>query len=147
MNYSNIAYFLSDTSKFPLGKLSKIEIAKGFEVLEEIQGELSNDVLHDLSTQFYTAFPHRDPAVINTGNLLQEKFDMLAVGVDLFVFYTIAYPIYPITSPRSLSTYVRMTFMHTFITGSYRYRKYSNIGEERTREESEQGSPNVFVFI
>ena len=75
----------------PLGKLSKIQIAKGFEVLEEIQEALKEKkkkaTLNDLSSRFYTVFPHNfgraRPTVIDNEDLLQQKFDMLAVCVDL----------------------------------------------------------------
>ena len=80
---------ISDTKKMPLGKLSKAQIAKGFEILEEIEaalksGTASGKVLSDLSSRFYTAIPHdfgrRVPPAINSEAMLQEKFDMLVVG-------------------------------------------------------------------
>jgi len=79
-----------DVKKMPLGKLSKMQIAKGFEVLEEMellidQGKHSG--LEDLSSKFYTAIPHsfgrQRPPVINTREVLQKKMDMLAVLGDI----------------------------------------------------------------
>lgn len=73
----------------PLGKLSKAQISKGFEILEEIEaalksGKASGKTLSDLSSRFYTAIPHdfgrRVPPPINTEGMLQDKFDMLMVG-------------------------------------------------------------------
>lgn len=47
----------------PLGKISKMQIAKGFEVLEEIEDilkseKLNNKKINDLSSKFYTLIPH-----------------------------------------------------------------------------------------
>jgi poly [ADP-ribose] polymerase len=72
----------------PLGKLSKTQIAKGFEVLEEIEDELKKSKptatkLTDLSSKFYTIIPHdfgrqRPPSISNSESL-QKKYDMLTV--------------------------------------------------------------------
>lgn len=52
-----------DVKKMPLGKLSKSQIAKGFEILEEIEEVLkaakpNMTKINDLSSRFYTAIPH-----------------------------------------------------------------------------------------
>lgn len=77
----------SDTKKMPLGKLSKPQIAKGFEALEAIEDALSSKASHnrlaELSSTFYTIIPHsfgrNVPPVIRDHEKLQKKFDMLLV--------------------------------------------------------------------
>lgn len=71
----------------PLGKLSKGQIAKGFEVLDEIEKVLDKNSkagLNELSSKFYTVIPHdfgrRIPPVINTLEMLRAKMDMLLVS-------------------------------------------------------------------
>lgn len=71
----------------PLGKLSKTQIAKGFEVLEEIEEKLkskSRAGIDELSSKFYTVVPQdfgrQRPPPINTPELLQSKYDMLTVS-------------------------------------------------------------------
>ena len=94
----------------PLGKLSKAQIAKGFEVcmnalqidatfckwlnvlcsqiLEGLEAALKEGApkskLTELSSKFYTAIPHdfgrRMPPVIGNKQMLQDKFDMLLVS-------------------------------------------------------------------
>ena len=74
----------------PLGKLSKAQIAKGFEILEDIEGALkkkaSNKELCDLSSKFYTTIPHafgrQIPPPIKTEEELQKKYDMLMVRIS-----------------------------------------------------------------
>ena len=73
----------------PLGKLSKPQIAKGFEALEAIEDALSAGAsrarLSELSSTFYTIIPHsfgrNVPPVIGDSEKLQKKFDMLLVSV------------------------------------------------------------------
>ncbi|XP_065900929.1 protein mono-ADP-ribosyltransferase PARP3-like [Dysidea avara] len=81
-----------DTKKMPLGKLSKSQIAKGFEVLEEIEALLVNKStnrakLSELSSRFYTIIPHdfgrKVPPVIDDEETLRKKFDMLLVLGDI----------------------------------------------------------------
>ncbi|XP_076469646.1 protein mono-ADP-ribosyltransferase PARP3-like [Babylonia areolata] len=80
-----------DVKKMPLGKLSKTQIAKGFEILEELEEALSKkspkNKLQMLSSKFYTAVPHdfgrRIPPVIDNTEFLQQKYDMLAVLGDI----------------------------------------------------------------
>ena len=79
----------SDTKKMPLGKLSKAQIAKGFEALEAIEEALlsgaARSKLAELSSAFYTIIPHsfgrNVPPVIDNAEKLQKKFDMLLVRV------------------------------------------------------------------
>ena len=76
-----------DVKKMPLGKLSKSQIAKGFEVLEELEAVMENKKkgsYADISSKFYTAIPHdfgrTRPKPIDTREALQQKYDMLAVS-------------------------------------------------------------------
>lgn len=77
-----------DVKKMPLGKLSKQQIARGFEALEALEGALKapadgNPSLEELSSHFYTVIPHNfgrsRPPPINSLELLQAKKDMLLV--------------------------------------------------------------------
>lgn len=80
-----------DTKKMPLGKLSKLQIAKGFEALEAIEDALSSGApqsrLAELSSTFYTIIPHsfgrKIPPVIGDHEKLQKKFDMLLVRLSI----------------------------------------------------------------
>ncbi|UJR38079.1 hypothetical protein I4U23_030760 [Adineta vaga] len=79
-----------DVKKMPLGKLSKSQIAKGFEVLEELEAVMENKKkgsINEISSKFYTAIPHdfgrNVPKPINTREGLQQKYDMLAVLADI----------------------------------------------------------------
>ncbi|RXM95828.1 Metabotropic glutamate receptor 2 [Acipenser ruthenus] len=78
---------LSDIKKMPLGKLSKAQIAKGFEALEELAESLkkrtSKSKLEELSSKFYTIIPHNfgrmRPPVIDTLEIIAAKKEMLLV--------------------------------------------------------------------
>ena len=70
----------------PLGKLSKGQIAKGFDVLDDIEKELNANrytKLNDLSSKFYTVIPHdfgrKVPPPIRDLEQLRAKMDMLLV--------------------------------------------------------------------
>lgn len=72
----------------PLGKLSKQQIARGFEALEALEAALRGPAdggrsLEELSSHFYTVIPHNfgrsRPPPINSLELLQAKKDMLLV--------------------------------------------------------------------
>lgn len=74
--------------KMPLGKLSKQQIARGFEALEALEVALKAPTdggcsLEELSSHFYTVIPHNfgrnRPPPINSPELLQAKKDMLLV--------------------------------------------------------------------
>lgn len=77
-----------DVKKMPLGKLSKQQIARGFEALEALEEALKGPTdggqsLEELSSHFYTIIPHNfgrsQPPPINSPELLQAKKDMLLV--------------------------------------------------------------------
>lgn len=83
-------YIPLDVKKMPLGKLSKQQIARGFEALEALEVALkapahSGLSLEELSSHFYTVIPHNfgrnRPPPINSPELLQAKKDMLLVRV------------------------------------------------------------------
>lgn len=80
-----------DIKKMPLGKLSKQQIAKGFEVLEEIEAALNQSsgskALDELSSKFFTTIPHNfgrnRPSAINSKEILDKKKEMLLVLADI----------------------------------------------------------------
>ncbi|XP_038666754.1 protein mono-ADP-ribosyltransferase PARP3 [Scyliorhinus canicula] len=80
-----------DVKKMPLGKLSKQQIAKGFDALDEIDEALKQSQntkkLEELSSKFYTIIPHyfgrNRPPVIDTAEVVQAKKDMLLVLADI----------------------------------------------------------------
>ncbi|XP_020854566.1 protein mono-ADP-ribosyltransferase PARP3 isoform X2 [Phascolarctos cinereus] len=80
-----------DVKKMPLGKLSKQQIAKGFEALEALEAALQKSPeakqLEELSSLFYTIIPHNfgraRPPPINSLEVLQAKKDMLLVLADI----------------------------------------------------------------
>ncbi|NXX97442.1 PARP3 polymerase, partial [Centropus bengalensis] len=83
-----------DVKKMPLGKLSKQQITKGFEALEELEAALGEQPpraahLEELSSRFYTIIPHNfgraRPPPINSPELLRAKKDMLLVLADIEV--------------------------------------------------------------
>ncbi|NWT15899.1 PARP3 polymerase, partial [Vireo altiloquus] len=83
-----------DVKKMPLGKLSKQQIARGFEALEELEAALREQPpqatrLEELSSRFYTIIPHNfgraRPPPINSPDLLRAKKDMLLVLADIEV--------------------------------------------------------------
>lgn len=71
----------------PLGKLSKLQIAKGFEVLEEIEAALNQRGkiarLQELSSKFFTTIPHNfgrsRPPIIDNKEIVEKKKEMLMV--------------------------------------------------------------------
>lgn len=87
-----------DVKKMPLGKLSKQQIAKGFEALEALEAALKGDraggpSLEDLSSHFYTVIPHNfgrsRPPPITSPAVLQAKKDMLLVLADIELAQTL----------------------------------------------------------
>ncbi len=88
-----MADFEIDVKKMPLGKLSKNQVGRGFDVLEQIEDALkkgsSTNKLATLSSTFYTLIPHsfgrRKPTIIHSDELLQKKKDMLNVLSDIEV--------------------------------------------------------------
>lgn len=81
----------TDIKKMPLGKLSKQQIAKGFEVLEEIEAAINQRSkkaqLEELSSKFFTTVPHNfgrsRPPVIDNKEIVEKKKEMLMVRIFL----------------------------------------------------------------
>lgn len=79
----------TDIKKMPLGKLSKIQIAKGFDVLEEIEAAMNKKGgnkkknLEELSSKFFTTIPHNfgrsRPPTIDDKEIVEKKKEMLMV--------------------------------------------------------------------
>lgn len=77
----------TDIKKMPLGKLSKQQIGKGFEVLEEIEAAMDHSseraCLQELSSKFFTTIPHNfgrnRPPVIDNKEIVEKKKEMLMV--------------------------------------------------------------------
>ncbi|XP_037385906.1 protein mono-ADP-ribosyltransferase PARP3 [Talpa occidentalis] len=89
---NSMAQMNLDVKKMPLGKLSKQQIARGFEALEALEEALKAPTDHarsleELSSHFYTVIPHNfgrnRPPLINSPELLQAKKDMLLVLADI----------------------------------------------------------------
>ncbi|XP_041837139.1 protein mono-ADP-ribosyltransferase PARP3 [Melanotaenia boesemani] len=86
-----------DVKKMPLGKLSKVQIAKGFEVLEEIEAAMSQRSgrgrLEELSSKFFTTIPHNfgrnRPPTIDDNEIVEKKKEMLMVLADIELAQTL----------------------------------------------------------
>uniref|UniRef100_A0A8B8BUJ9 Poly [ADP-ribose] polymerase n=1 Tax=Crassostrea virginica TaxID=6565 RepID=A0A8B8BUJ9_CRAVI len=85
-----------DVKKMPLGKLSKTQIARGFEVLEELEKAVDSKnkkKMMELSSKFYTVIPHdfgrRVPPVMDTLEIIRQKYDMLLVLGDIEIAQTL----------------------------------------------------------
>ncbi|XP_070700400.1 protein mono-ADP-ribosyltransferase PARP3 [Pempheris klunzingeri] len=86
-----------DIKKMPLGKLSKMQIAKGFQVLEEIEAAINKKSgsarLEELSSKFFTTIPHNfgrtRPPIINNKEIVEEKKEMLMVLADIELAQTL----------------------------------------------------------
>ena len=80
-----------DVTRLPLGALTKQQIKDGNEVLEELMNELDGQarqsVLERLSSRYYTLIPtavgRNRPPTLNTKEMVQQKFDLLAVLGDI----------------------------------------------------------------
>jgi poly [ADP-ribose] polymerase len=85
-----MASFDIDVKKMPLGQLTKSQVQKGYEVLEELELAIDGKKakpINELSSRFYTLIPHafgrRVPPPIDTSDLLQKKYEMLNVLNDI----------------------------------------------------------------
>ncbi|KAM8916475.1 protein mono-ADP-ribosyltransferase PARP3 [Spinachia spinachia] len=87
-----------DIKKMPLGKLSKVQIAKGFDVLEEIEAAMNKKggnkkTLEELSSKFFTAIPHNfgrsRPPTIDDKEIVEKKKEMLMVLADIELAQTL----------------------------------------------------------
>lgn len=87
-----VLYVILDTKKMPLGKISKSQLAKGFDVLDELEkavkAKSKGPSLSELSSKFYTVIPHsfgrNVPPVINTMEMVRSKNDMLLVSYNMY---------------------------------------------------------------
>uniref|UniRef100_A0A671UHW0 Poly [ADP-ribose] polymerase n=1 Tax=Sparus aurata TaxID=8175 RepID=A0A671UHW0_SPAAU len=86
-----------DIKKMPLGKLSKTQIAKGFDVLEEIEAAMNQRGgrarLEELSSKFFTTVPHnfgrQRPPTIDNKEIVEKKKEMLMVLADIELAQTL----------------------------------------------------------
>jgi len=89
--------FNIDTEKMPLGKISKTQIQRGYEVLEEIEdvikGNNKSSGLERLWSTFYTVIPHsfgrQRPPIYRDLESVQNKRDMLNVLNDIEIAQTL----------------------------------------------------------
>eukprot|EP00842_Homolaphlyctis_polyrhiza_P005500 jgi/Hompol1/5951/HPOL_001834-RA len=93
MYNSQMAEIGYDAKKMPLGKLSKANIQKGYDVLTKIADVLQSTTatnrsqLERLSSDFYTIIPHefgmRRPEIIATPQQLKQKIEMVEALADI----------------------------------------------------------------
>jgi len=92
MMKDSMSFLQVDTTRLPLGALTKSQIQKGEAVLEELENEVNKtnpnrQRLQELSSQYYTLIPtvvgRNVPPVRNTKEMIQQKFDLLAVLGDI----------------------------------------------------------------
>ena len=81
-----------DVLKMPLGAVTKAQIAKGYEVLVELNRELekskpSKNSIDTVTSQFYTLIPHSfgraAPPALSTKIAVDQKFEMLNTLADI----------------------------------------------------------------
>ena len=81
-----------DVKKMPLGQLSSAQVQRGVDVLDEIrtlinQGTGTTADFQRLSSRFYQVLPHdfgrQRPPVINDMTMLQSRYDMCDVLLDI----------------------------------------------------------------
>lgn len=81
-----------DTKKMPLGKISKVQIKKGREILAKLDEEIKSGKpnranLLQFSSDFFTAIPHsfgrNQPPVLSQAEEVQRKFDLLNTLSDI----------------------------------------------------------------
>lgn len=90
--------FEIDTEKMPLGKLSKKQLEKAYQVLTELQqlitkGNAERTLIIDASNRFYTLVPHSfgvdDPPLLNTEEIIKAKCEMLESLIDMEIAYNL----------------------------------------------------------
>lgn len=81
-----------DAERMPLGKLTKAQIARGYEALEAVEEELAKArpdqaKLKELSSRFYTIIPHdfgrMVPPAIASAEMVKDKYDLLNMLNDI----------------------------------------------------------------
>ena len=100
---SAMADFKIDTQKCPLGAITKNQVAKGYEVLQQIDQLLTTGKVDgkgkkltaakqraevaELSGRFYTVIPHacgmQRPPLIDSEEMLKSKFDLVSMLGDI----------------------------------------------------------------
>jgi archaellum component FlaC len=88
--------FELDLEKMPLGRLSKVQLTKAFEVLSELAGLVekggSNEQFIDASNRFYTLVPHsfgiQLPPVLDTLQQIKDKIDMIDSLLEIEIAYS-----------------------------------------------------------
>ncbi|XP_065202113.1 poly [ADP-ribose] polymerase [Planococcus citri] len=91
--------FELDMEKMPLGKLSKKQMKKAFEVLTELQNcisasgdKMSNQKILGLTNQFYTLIPHSfgidNPPLLNDLDTIKQKDEMLSALMEIEIAYS-----------------------------------------------------------
>ncbi|XP_044593172.1 poly [ADP-ribose] polymerase [Cotesia glomerata] len=87
-----------DTEKMPLGKLSKKQLEKAYQVLTELQELISKGnpermLLIDASNRFYTLVPHsfgvQDPPILETEEAIKGKCEMLDSLLEMEIAYNL----------------------------------------------------------
>ncbi|ORC82980.1 poly(ADP-ribose) polymerase [Trypanosoma theileri] len=84
-----------NTDQMPLGKISKPQILRAYEVLKGLEKELKKPrpKLEEMSGQFYTLIPHvfgnRKPPVIDSMSMLRKKMEMLETLGELEIAATL----------------------------------------------------------
>jgi poly [ADP-ribose] polymerase len=86
---AQMAKFELNVKELPLGKLSIVQINKGFAVLEKISAAINSGKgdFQTLCSEFYTVIPHsfgrQKPPVFKDAESVQNKKDMLSVLSDI----------------------------------------------------------------
>lgn len=93
MRNEALSSFNLDLKRLPLGVPSKQQIQCGVAILDTIEEKINGsknvtESYSDLSSQFYTAIPHSfgrsRPPVIQNQQILQERYDMCNILLDMF---------------------------------------------------------------
>lgn len=89
--------FEIDLTKMPLGRLSRNQLNKGFQILTELQTLIENDstnntAILDASNRFYTLIPHNfnqgKPIVMDKIDLIQAKTEMINNLLEIEMAYS-----------------------------------------------------------
>lgn len=91
MFVNQMSHMKLDVRKMPLGKLSKLQIAKGLEALIDIEEAIKQNkprsVLMELSSKFFTLVPHnfgrQTPPVLNDDKVVQDKKEVMLTLSDI----------------------------------------------------------------
>ncbi|KPJ11271.1 Poly [ADP-ribose] polymerase [Papilio machaon] len=87
-----------DTDKMPLGKLSKMQIKSGYNVLSELlkylnEGKANENKIVDATNRFYTLVPHNfgtdNPPLLNNAEVIKSKTEMLDNLLEIEIAYNL----------------------------------------------------------